>query len=148
MELKRLLPPHHIIINLDGNSPEEIIRKLSQPLLQDGNITDLELFVQSVLEREKIYTTQIMDEVAFPHAHASQVKCPSLVIGLAPEGLAFVPNTPGKCKLFFLMAVPAYEPEAHLELMANLVDFVMSDKLESALLAKSPEEILDLIEKH
>lgn len=149
MELSRLLPPSHLIMNLRGDSPEAIIRTLCQPLADEGAISDLDDFVTKVLEREQIYTTQILENVAFPHAHADQVRTISLVIGLtAPEGIAFAPNTPGKCRLFFLIAVPAAAPEAHLELMANLVDFVMSSKLQELLDAQSPEQILKLIAEY
>ena len=65
-----------------------------------------------------------------------------------PEGITFAPNTPGKCRLFFLIAVPASAPEAHLELMANLVDLVMSSKLQELLDAQSPEQILNLIAEY
>ena len=148
MELSRLLPPSHVIVGLKGTSQRDIVRTLAEPLLEDQAISNLDDFVDNVLEREKIFTTQIMPDVAFPHAHCKQVKHISLVIGLAPEGLAFSPDTEDKCHLFFLIAVPTSEPEAHLELMANLVDFVMSDKLSQVLAATEPQQILDLLAKH
>lgn len=149
MELSLLLPPSHFIFDLDEDSPENIIRALAKPLYDEGIIRDLDSFTADVLEREQIYTTQIMDDVAFPHAHAEQVAQISLVVGHARgDGLTFAPNTPCKCRLFFLIAVPACAPEAHLELMANLVDFVMSDKLPAALAAKTPDDLLKLFAAH
>lgn len=149
MELSRLLPASHIIMNLRGDTPEDILRTLAQPLVNEGIISDTQAFISDVLERENIYTTQILDDVVFPHAHAEQVKDIALVVGLTgADSLTFAPNTPGKCRLFFLIAVPISAPEAHLELMANLVNFVMSDKLNELFNATSAESVLKLFAEH
>ncbi len=149
MELSKLLPNNHIILSLKGNSPEAIIRTLAKPLLDDHVISDLDAFVNAVLERERIFTTQVKDNVAFPHAHADQVTSIGLVIGLTgPQGLTFAPNTPNKCRLFFLIAVPSCSPELHLELLANLVDFVTSDKLEQVLNVRTRAQIKKLIAQY
>ena len=146
MELSKLLPNNHIILGLKGKTPEAIIRTLAKPLLDDHIISDLDAFTESVLEREKIFTTQVKDNVAFPHAHADQVTNIALVIGLTgPDGLTFAPNTPNKCRLFFLIAVPSHSPELHLELLANLVDFVTSDKLDAALAVRTRAQLKKLL---
>ncbi|MBP5638152.1 MAG: PTS sugar transporter subunit IIA [Victivallales bacterium] len=149
MEISKLLPNNHIILGLKGNTPEDIIKTLAQPLLDDHVISDLDAFTNAVLEREKIFTTQVKDNVAFPHAHADQVATIALVIGITgPEGLTFAPNTPNKCRLFFLIAVPSSAPELHLELLANLVDFVTSDKLDQVLTVKTRTQLKKLIAQY
>ncbi|PRX35595.1 transcriptional antiterminator [Orenia metallireducens] len=70
-EIKELFDDELIYINLDLDSKEEIIRMLSTELL-NRKLLD-EGFIVSALEREKITSTAVGNEVAIPHGKESYV---------------------------------------------------------------------------
>jgi len=125
MDLKALLPRHHILIGLKAKGRRKILEALATPLINDGMITNLEQFLDDLERREDQINTQIGRDMAIPHARSECVRRLSITVGLAAApGLAFS-NDPEKpvCRIFFLIAVPALAPTAHLNLLQHLVHF-------------------------
>lgn len=87
------------IVDLSGcPTVEDAVRALSEPLEQRGDVS--EGFAQSVLDRERIAPTNL-DGIAIPHGNPSLVERTRLVIGRAPEGIAWDDTT---VYLVFLLA--------------------------------------------
>lgn len=147
MNLEELLPESHIIVGVESGTTESIIKQLAAPLVADGILVDEALFVEAVIDRETKFSTQVDEYVAFPHAHSDGVSRLGLTLGLAlGDGIKLADNTPGQCKIFFLIAVPSNAPEAHLELLALLVNFMMTGKNKANLLkAKTVKGALRVI---
>jgi len=124
MDLKALLPPSRVIVGVAGNTRREILCSLAQPLLRDGLLADLEMFLNDVERREDQVTTQAETVVALPHARSNSARRLGLTMGLAPgEGLVYDPDATERCRLFFLIAIPAFAPTAHLPLLQRLANF-------------------------
>ena len=129
MDIRILLPPHRVNVEMAICNRRAILAKLTAPLLQDGVITDLELFLNDVERREDEMTTQITEDIAIPHARSNAVKRMGLSLGICPApGVNFCPSLQRPCRIFFLVAVPAFAPTAHLKLLQHLAHFARDAK--------------------
>ncbi|AGB40453.1 transcriptional antiterminator [Halobacteroides halobius DSM 5150] len=70
-KIHQLLNQNLIFVNLDVESKEEIIKFLSQQLLDRNSIK--EDFIESALDREKITSTGVGNKVAIPHGKEDYV---------------------------------------------------------------------------
>ena len=74
MNLLDILSQKSVIVGLNGDSKEEVIKELVDSLEEGEAITDREKVLSSVLEREKIMSTGIGDGIAIPHGKSEAVK--------------------------------------------------------------------------
>lgn len=136
MDLSVLLPRHHILLHLAAETRRDILGSLVSPLVDDGLVSDREVLLRDLERREDEITTQIGHRVAFPHARSHAASRLALTVAIADEpGLVFNRQSAEGCRLFFLIAVPAFAPTAHLPLLQRLANFAHDDKRMARLLA-------------
>lgn len=135
MDIRNLLPANHVIVALKAAARRDILTQLSGPLLKDGIVTDLEVFLNDVERREDEISTQITHDIAIPHARSNAVKRLGFAMGIAAEpGFMFDPASGHTCRAFFLVAVPSFAPTAHLKLLQHIVHFANDKKKMAKLL--------------
>ncbi len=123
MDIKSLLPSNHVVYNVAGQSRRDILRALSTPLVDDGVVTNVDAFLDDVENREEQYTTQVGTSVALPHARSNVVRRLACTVGITQEPVVYDPAAEQPCRLFFMIAVPAFAPTAHLPLLQHLASF-------------------------
>ena len=131
MDLTRLLPTSHTLINLEPTSRLDLLQQLTQPLVDTGIITDSEAFCQDLEIREKQITTVIGNSVAIPHARTKVATRLGLSLGLVKDGKLFKFSDDDDIEgvsLFFLIAIPSFAPASHLPLLQHLAKFVRHEK--------------------
>lgn len=142
IDLKSLLPKNHFLLGFNAKGQDAIFRALAQPLVDDGIVSDLDRFVADVAKREAQITTQICKEIAMPHARSEAVRRLGITVGIADErGIAYTAGSKNKCRIFFMIAVPAFAPTAHLTLLQGLVHFANDKRrVEKILAAATPSQ--------
>ena len=142
MDLKVMLPRHHVLLHLSSGDRREILTELMEPLVNDSLVTCSETFLEDLERREDEVPTQLEAGIAFPHARSGAVRRLALAVGIAdPPGLTFSTRNPDRCRLFFLIGVPAFAPTAHLQLLQQLAGFARDSKSTTKLLAcKTPAQ--------
>jgi mannitol/fructose-specific phosphotransferase system IIA component (Ntr-type) len=131
MDLTRLLPANHTIINLAPQSRQEILQQLAQPLVDSGIVTDIDEFCNDLEIREQQITTVIGNAVAIPHARTKSATRLGLTVGLLEEGKTFKFSDEEEAEevnLVFMMAIPSFAPASHLPLLQHLAKFVRYEK--------------------
>ncbi len=144
IDLKALIPGEHIVMGLGAVDRRELLRQLSAPLAARNLISDHELFLDDLERREDQITTQIESGLAFPHARSNAAKRLSMVVGLTgEEGVVFNPAVGEPCRIFFLIAIPACAPTAHLPLLQRLAAFAHSpERRQKLMTAESPAKVV------
>ena len=136
MDIRALLPRHHVVLHLKGRARRDLLYSLVQPLAADALVSDVDVFLSDLERRENEITTQVNPRVAFPHARSTAVTRLALSVGLADApGLPFNLQMSASCRLFFLIGVPAFAPTAHLPLLQQLANFAHDDESVGKLLA-------------
>ena len=90
LPLSRLTDEDLIVTDLPSGTREQTLRRMCEPLLRRGIITDADAYVSGLLRREEMMSTGIGGGIALPHLRHPEhlpVERPVVVIGIAPEGL-------------------------------------------------------------
>lgn len=137
IKLKNFVQTNQVQFKLTGSNEGEVLDQLIKPLLKNKVVNNAEKFKQDVLRREKQLTTVLANGIAFPHARSMAVSKLSISVGIAEgDGLLFgkdfvtdgiiYQNQP--VKVFFLIAVPAFAPTAHMSILQTLSTFIKDEE--------------------
>jgi Kef-type K+ transport system membrane component KefB/mannitol/fructose-specific phosphotransferase system IIA component (Ntr-type) len=125
-------------------SPTEAIRTLSHSLATHAGLSST-LVENAVLERERMMPTGLEGGVAVPHAPIPGLASPFIAVGIAKHGVDFGAIDGQPSRLLFLVLTPAEDPEAQLEILADIAKtFNQVAISEKALEVRSLTEFLAL----
>lgn len=118
--MKPIINEQFIDLELASNDKETVIMSMSERLLAEGRIEDKDVYVESVLEREKLASTAVGFGVGIPHGKSDAVKTATVFFGRSDEGIHW--NDEGeKVNLVFLLAIPSEAAsDQHLRILAAL----------------------------
>ena len=106
MNLLDILSAESIIVDLQGESKEEIIIELVNSLPVGDAITDRDQALQAVIDREKIMSTGIGDGIAIPHGKSAAVTELVAAMGTQRRGMDFDALDGEPAYVFFLLVSP------------------------------------------
>ena len=145
MEIKDYIHPQYINIDILSEQKDDAIREVAQ-LLQDApGVTDYELFLADIFEREHLGTTGIGDGVAIPHARSDGIEQMVIALGRSLKGVEFESLDGRKVELIFLMGTPKGKVSDYLKILAQLTRMLKEGPFREKLLeAKGSEQVLEL----
>ena len=147
MNLLDILSLESIIVDLKGESKEEIITELVNSLPVGDAITDRDQALQAVLDREKIMSTGIGDGIAIPHGKSAAVTELVAAMGTQRRGMDFDALDGEPAYVFFLLVSPANVSGPHIKALARISRLLKNDEFKKKLIeADSAEEIIATIE--
>lgn len=148
MKITDLLSKNAIQLKGKANSKEEVINKMVDLMISNGNITNKEEYKKVILEREKHGSTGIGEGIAIPHGKTESVSKPGLSAMVIPDGVDFESLDGQPAKLIFLIAAPNTKDNVHLDVLSRLSTLLMDTKFREELLkAETPEEFLESIDR-
>jgi len=89
MDLKNLLKPELVTLDLKGKNKEEIIKELVDLAARSGKISDKEEAIRSVFERENRMSTGMKHGIAIPHGKTTAVQELVACVGISPQEINF-----------------------------------------------------------
>ncbi|EDM29712.1 PTS system, fructose-specific enzyme II, BC component [Lentisphaera araneosa HTCC2155] len=116
-----------VLLNVELRTKEDAIKMLCSELMKNGDITDLQATISLVLEREKLSTTGIGDEIAIPHCRSADVEYPMAVFAYIREGESIDWDSVDGAgvRYIILLVSPLNEPQMHIEAMKNITKSLM-----------------------
>ena len=144
MDVKEVLKPERVELNLEAASKEDALIRLTELLYQSGALSDKDAFLQDVLEREKISTTGIGNGIAIPHGKSASVIETTVAIGRLTEETEWESVDDKPVKLVVLLAVNDEDRTGnHVRLLSQMARKLASEESCKRLLnAESTEEII------
>ena len=88
----------------------------------------------AVLERERMASTGLGDEVAIPHAAVEGLKEPVLALGRAMHGIDFDAPDGRPARIVFLLMMPPHAFEQEVRVLASIARSVFDEAAREALL--------------
>ncbi|AYW46399.1 PTS sugar transporter subunit IIA [Tetragenococcus koreensis] len=145
MELQKEM----ILLNQTDQTPEEVIKKSGQLLVDAGCVE--EGYVDAMLEREKMVSTYMGNFIAIPHGTdeaKEYVKKSGVSIVQVPQGIDFAAEDDEEEKLATIVFGIAGVNNEHLDILQKIAVFC-SDVQNVVKLAdaNSAEEIIALLEE-
>ncbi|MGI6127564.1 MAG: PTS sugar transporter subunit IIA [Planifilum sp.] len=148
MEISDLIRSEWIRLDMEGESREDVIRRLAGLLDEAGVLSDMEQYIADVFEREKVGSTAIGFDVAIPHGKSDGVKAPAVAFARLTRPIRWEPGKEERAQLVFLIAVPkAMEGNEHLQILAALSRKLIDESFRQQLMEmSSPEEVLQSLQ--
>ncbi|MBP5739751.1 MAG: PTS sugar transporter subunit IIA, partial [Spirochaetia bacterium] len=131
-----------IICNLKASNKDEAILELVDLVSTSPNITDRQVLLDDIMQREQKMSTGMEHGIAFPHAKSEGVKHLTVAIGRKKSGIEFdsldgLPST-----IFVLIASPTDEASPHLQVLSAVSGVLSQEENRKKILeAKSAEDI-------
>jgi PTS system nitrogen regulatory IIA component len=142
-----ILSAKSVIVDLKGETKEEIIEELVDALEVGEVITNRDKVLQAVLEREKIMSTGIGDGIAIPHGKSDAVARLAAALGTQKRGVDFEALDGEPAYVFFLLVSPANVSGPHIKALARISRLLKNDDFKKKLIdASSAEDIMAVIE--
>lgn len=148
MKLSKFSEENLIVFDLKADSKDVVIEELVDLINVSNMVSDKDMLLKDIKDREELVTTGIGYGVAFPHAKTKSVKGIVIAFGRSNEGIDFEAIDHKPVNLFFIIAAPEDAIGAHLNVMSRLSYLMKSEENRQTLMTvTSPGEVLELIDQ-
>ncbi len=146
MKIIDLLPPQNILPDLTAATKKAVLEEMSKALVDGPEGLSLQTVVEVLLERERLGSTGIGDNIAIPHGKLPQLNRLLLVFGRSLGGVDFDSMDGKPSHLFFMLLAPVNSAGLHLKALAKISRMLMSQTFRDNLMkATGAKEIYRLI---
>ena len=148
MKLSKFSEENLIEFDLKAESKEGVIEELVDLVNASNMVSDRDMLLKDIRDREELVTTGIGYGVAFPHAKTKSVKGIVIAFARSNQGVDFEAFDHKPVNLFFIIAAPEDAIGAHLNVMSRLSYLMKSEENRQKLMTvTSPGEVLELIDQ-
>jgi mannitol/fructose-specific phosphotransferase system IIA component (Ntr-type) len=145
MQISSLLKPEFVRLTLAAQKRVEAIHETAELLANHPSVAQFQPFYEELLARERVESTCLGNEIAFPHARTDALKGMVLSIGRSPQGIPFE-NCGQIVKLIFVIGTPKRMVTDYLKVVGGLARLLKEAKVrEDLLAAESVESFLSRI---
>ncbi|MFI3258219.1 MAG: PTS sugar transporter subunit IIA [Spirochaetales bacterium] len=146
MNLRTVLTPETVELNLKGTTKEEIIDEMLEILVKAGKITDKAAALACVLDREKKMSTGMKHGIAIPHGKTDTVSDLVACIGISDNPVDFDSLDQEPCQIFIMTLSPVNKTGPHLQFLAEVsLLFKSAEKRQNILETKDKAEIIKIL---
>ena len=134
MKIDDILKKDSIIANLAGVNKGEILREITDFLQKQGLIKDKETLLNTLMEREKLGSTGIGENVAIPHGKSDELSQIVIVFGRSIEGLDFESLDQKPVHFVCMVIAPSNSTGQHLKALARISRLFKNQNLREGIL--------------
>ncbi|HPC39252.1 MAG TPA: PTS sugar transporter subunit IIA [Exilispira sp.] len=138
------LQKDHIILNIKGNTKEDIIQELLGVIIEDYPSLDFTYAFNELMKREAEMSTGLTDGIAIPHAKIDGSDRIICAFGIHREGIDFK-SLDGKPSKFFFLILSPTSGSNRLELLSQIARTMNEEIRKQVFEAKSEEEIFEIL---
>jgi fructose-specific phosphotransferase system IIA component len=143
--MSEIITQNLIALDVELADKAAVINEIAKLLQADGRLSDPELYIKDVYEREEMVPTGIGDLIAIPHARSAGVSASALVYLRLQSAVQW--NESEDARLIFGIAVPeANTDNLHLKILANVAKKLLDDRIKQIIVeSSSKQEILEAL---
>jgi PTS system nitrogen regulatory IIA component len=132
--------------DLQANNKRGALEELAKTLVNGPDGLSLQTVMEVLLDRERLGSTGIGDNIAIPHGKLPQLTQLKLSFGRSLKGVDFDSMDGKPSHLFFLLLAPVNSAGLHLKALAKISRMLMSQPFRDNLMkASGAEDIYRLI---
>jgi PTS system nitrogen regulatory IIA component len=140
MKISEILKKDFIIADLAGKDKSSILIELTNFLESHGAIKNKEILHSALIEREKLGSTGIGENVAIPHAKSDELDQILTLFGRSREGIDFDSLDKKPVHFVCLVVAPAHSTGHHLKALARISRLLKNENLRQNILNSQNEE--------
>ena len=146
MKISEILSKEHIIKDLKSIDKESVLEELSNFLKDKGVIPNKENLLLTLIEREKLGSTGIGENVAIPHAKIRAIDKIITVFARSQIGVEFESLDQKPVNFIYLIIAPENSTGQHLKALARISRLFKNPSLrESVLRANEIDQIYSIL---
>jgi nitrogen PTS system EIIA component len=139
----------NLVLFLDCQTRDEALNKMVDNLLEKEKIQNKEIFIQALLDREKIVSTGIGMGVAIPHAKFSEFDDFFISIGLLNKGVHWGSLDGAPVRIIFMIGGPDDKQTEYLQILSALTIAIKDEERRKKMLTlNSPISMIELFDKY
>lgn len=143
MKIQDLLNKKVMLLDLQATTKEAAIDEMINSLVDNGVVTDFDVFKAGIMARESQTSTGLGDGIAMPHSKNAGVKEATVLFAKSNKGVDFESLDGQPTDLFFMIAAPEGANDIHLAALAELSKYLMQDGFADRLRqATSADEVI------
>lgn len=147
MKLSEILSTERIELAMRAASKKRVLEGLSELIASDTNLNSAAVF-QSLIDRERIGSTGIGENVAIPHGRLKGLEHAVGAFAILEQQIDFDAIDQKPVKMVFALVVPEEATDEHLQLLSQLAKIFSNSQAKEKLLgANSPENVLLLFQE-
>lgn len=116
-----------MLLDLQATTKEAAIDEMINSLVDNGVVTDFDVFKSGIMAREAQTSTGLGDGIAMPHSKNAAVKEATVLFAKSNKGVDYESLDGQPTDLFFMIAVPEGANDIHLAALAELSKYLMQD---------------------
>jgi PTS system nitrogen regulatory IIA component len=142
MKITDILTKDLVIADFSGTDKESVLVEFTEFLEQKGAIKNKETLLSALIEREKLGSTGIGENVAIPHAKLDEIDHMITSFGRSVKGVEFESLDKKPVHFVCLVIAPSNSTGQHLKALARISRILKSSALRESLQnAKDVDEI-------
>ena len=138
--------PTAVVLNLEASNKEVSLSLLADALFKAKKISSKSIYLQAVLEREKLLSTYCGEGIAIPHAASEAVLEPGFIFARTPGEMEWDADDE-PVRFIILLAIPQVkegEDNSHIEMMSEIASLALEEEVRTQWKkAKNSEAILE-----
>ena len=143
MKIQDLLNKKVMLLDLQATTKEAAIDEMINSLVDNGVVTDFDVFKSGIMAREAQTSTGLGDGIAMPHSKNAAVKEATVLFAKSNKGVDYESLDGQPTDLFFMIAAPEGANDTHLAALAELSKYLMQDGFADRLRkVTSPDEVI------
>ena len=143
MKIQDLLNKKVMLLDLQATTKEAAIDEMINSLVENGVVTDFDVFKAGIMAREAQTSTGLGDGIAMLHSKNAAVKEATVLFAKSNKGVDYESLDGQPTDLFFMIAAPEGANDTHLAALAELSKYLMqagfADRLRKV---TSPDEVI------
>ena len=143
MKIQDLLNKKVMLLDLQATTKEAAIDEMINSLVDNGVVTDFDVFKAGIMAREAQTSTGLGDGIAMPNSKNAAVKEATVLFAKSNKGVDYESLDGQPTDLFFMIAAPEGANDTHLAALAELSKYLMQDGFADRLRkVTSPDEVI------
>ena len=143
MKIQDLLNKKVMLLDLQATTKEAVIDEMINSLVDNGVVTDFDVFKAGIMAREAQTSTGLGEGIAMPHSKNAAVKEATVLFAKSNKGVDYESLDGQPTDLFFMIAAPEGANDTHLAALAELSKYLMQDGFADRLRkVTSPDEVI------
>lgn len=149
MNLGDVLREACVLVDLKGETKEQVLNELVLALKQEHLIEDKEEAIKVILERENLGSTGIGDGVAIPHGKMKGLSGMLCAFGKSVKGVPFDAVDRQPVHIFFLLLAPEETTGLHLKMLSRISRILRDSPFRRKLMeqVRAPELYREIVEE-
>ena len=134
MKIDEILKKESVIADLVGKNKLEVIQEMTSCLKQNNIIKDDQVLFTTLMEREKLGSTGIGENVAIPHGKSDELTQIITVFARSLGGVDFESLDQKPVHFVFMVIAPAHSTGQHLKALARISRLFKNQALREGIL--------------